>query len=125
RGAPGRGRLGAAPDEAASDVSMEKRAVLAAVLMALVFFIGQYFFFPATQETPTAAKPEAQQAPGKADAPKPAARPEPPPRPETARKDEQKPAPAAPAPAPRAQRARPPQRLATAGTPLYRAAVRS
>ena len=104
---------------------MEKRAVLAAVLMALVFFIGQYFFFPSTQETPTAAKPDAQQVPGKADAPRPAARPEPPPRPETARKDEQKPAPTAPAPAPRAQRPRPPQRLATVVTPLYRAVVSS
>jgi len=104
---------------------MEKRAVLAAVLMALVFFIGQYFFFPSTQETPTAAKPDAQQVPGKADAPGPAARPEPPPRPETARKDEQKPAPTAPAPAPRAQRPRPPQRLATVVTPLYRAVVSS
>src|SRR2546427_6598610 len=104
---------------------MEKRAVLAAVLMALVFFIGQYFFFPATQETPTAAKPDAQQVSGTPEAPRPAARPEPPPRPETAGKDEQKPAPTAPAPAPRAQRPRPPQRLATVVTPLYRAVVSS
>src|SRR3989442_5716116 len=104
---------------------MEKRAVLAAVLMALVFCMGQYFFFPATQETPTAAKPDAKQVPGKADAPRPAARTEPPPRPETARKDEQKPAQTAPAPAPRAQRPRPPQRLATVVTPLYRAVVSS
>ena len=106
---------------------MEKRAVLAAVLMALVFFIGQYFFFPATPEPPSSTKPDAQQGPGKVEAPKPAppAKLAPAPTPETARKDEQKSAPIGPTPAPRAARARPPQRLATVVTPLYRAVVSS
>ena len=104
---------------------MEKRAVLAAVLMAIVFVAGQYLFFPATPETPPATKPDSQQTPGSAEPAKPAvpAKPEPAKTPESPRKDEQK-STSAP-PAPRAQRPRPPQRLATITTPLYRAVVSS
>ncbi len=107
---------------------MEKRAVLAAVLMAVVFVLGQYVLFPTPTETPPAPRPEAQ----KPEAPRPeAAKPEaqrpvpptpaPPAKPETAaRPAAPGPAPAAPAPKPR-----PPQRLATVVTPLYRAIVSS
>jgi YidC/Oxa1 family membrane protein insertase len=91
--------------------------------MALVFVLGQYLFFP-TPETPPGTKPESQQPPGQAAPAKPAtpAKPEPE-RLETARKDEQKPVPAPPTP--RAARPRPPQRVATVTTPLYKAVVSS
>ena len=120
------GRLGSAARAAASGVSMEKRAVLAAVLMALVFVLGQYLFFPSTPDVSPGTKPESQQAPGQAAPAKPAtpAKPEPE-RPETARKDEPKPAQPPPPPASRAERPRPPQRVATVTTPLYRAIVSS
>jgi len=89
---------------------MEKRAILAAVLMAAVFIVYQTFFLP---ESPAPEKPPAQTAPAP---PAPAA-----------------PGPAAPsatpAPipvaAPRAAALRPPQRLTTVETPLYRAVVSS
>ena len=103
---------------------MEKRAVLAAVLMALVFFAGQYFLFPSTPDAPSPTRPDAQQA-GKEPARPVPAKPEPAAKPETPRKDEQKPAPTAAPATPGAQRARPPQRLATVVTPLYRAVVSS
>jgi YidC/Oxa1 family membrane protein insertase len=105
---------------------MEKRAVLAAVLMAVVFVVGQYLFFPTTPEPPPGTKPDTQTA-GKAEPAKPIApaKPESPRAPETSRKDEPKLPSPAPPPAPRATRSRPPQRLATVVTPLYRAVVSS
>ena len=107
-------------------MSTEKRAVLAAVLMALVFFVGQYFLSP-TPETPPASK----QTPS---ASKPAERAPAPPDQVTADKNpnttsikegkKQEQPPAQPVvPQPRGER--PPQRLATVVTPLYRAVVSS
>jgi YidC/Oxa1 family membrane protein insertase len=122
------GRLGSAADEATTDVSTEKRTVLAVVLMALVFFLGQYLF-PQSPEAPPAPKPEAQAPKPETPAPKPGT----PATPETAGKAAAPPAPAPapapamvpPAPAPAVARPRPPQRLATVETPLYRAVVSS
>ena len=89
---------------------MERRAILAAVLMAAVFIVYQTFFFP----EPTPQKPQAPPAPTTTQPASPAA-----PAPAS-------PAAAPPAPAPRAPEApRPPQRLATVDTPLYRAVVSS
>ena len=86
---------------------MERRAILAAVLMAAVFIVYQTFFFP---ETP----PQKPPAPTTAQPATPAA-----PTPTVA-------APATATPAPAAAEApRPPQRLATVDTPLYRAVVSS
>jgi YidC/Oxa1 family membrane protein insertase len=83
---------------------MEKRALLAAVLMAALLVAYQMFFFPASQEAP-APKPPAR-------TPTPAA-----PPPATA---------AAMAPStPRAPAPRPPQRLASIETPSYSAVVSS
>jgi YidC/Oxa1 family membrane protein insertase len=90
---------------------MEKRAILAAVLMGAVFLLGQLFLFP----TPPATPP-VEQVPT---APKTA---------ETPATKAETPAPSAPvatppvAPAPRV---RPQQRLATVETPLYRAVISS
>src|SRR5213594_4545411 len=85
---------------------MEKRAILAAVLMAAVFIVYQTFFFP----EPPPQKPPAQSATQAPVAPTPA-----PAAPPTS-----------PAPAPWASQApRPLQRLATVESPLYRAVVRS
>jgi YidC/Oxa1 family membrane protein insertase len=109
-------------------MSMEKRAVMAAVLMALVFVVGQYFFFP-TPATPPSPKPEGRQASEPSESTKAPAAPA---KPETdsreqasQRKGDQKstipPAPAAVQP----RGERPPQRLATVVTPLYRAVVSS
>jgi YidC/Oxa1 family membrane protein insertase len=89
---------------------MEKRAILAAVLMAAVFIVYQMFFFP---ETPT---PPAKPQPAQTASPPPTA-------PAT-------PAPAAPlasssAPARATQTARPPQSLVKVESPLYRAVVSS
>jgi YidC/Oxa1 family membrane protein insertase len=87
---------------------MEKRAILAAVLMAAVFIVYQTFFFP---EAPVAPKPPAPTATQ-------------PIAPAT-------PVPSAPAAAPAVPGARAPQsprplqRLATAETPLYRDVVSS
>src|SRR6202007_1173123 len=86
---------------------MERRAILAAVLMAAVFIVYQTFFFP----EPSPQKPPAPTAtqPATSAAPTPAA-----------------PVAAPPSPAPSARGApRPPQRLATVDTPLYRAVVSS
>src|SRR5213593_4874473 len=89
---------------------MEKRAILAAVLMAAVFIVYQMFFLPVSQESPAP-----QKAPEKAAAPAPEA-----PAAPTA------PAPPPGPPAPRgAPKPRPPQRLATVEAPLYRAVVSS
>lgn len=89
---------------------MEKRALLAALLMAALLVIYQAFFFPAPQETPTQKPPTAMQPPPVAEAPAP------PPAPPTA----------PPAVAtPRAEMPRPLQRLATVDAPLYRAVVSS
>ena len=88
---------------------MEKRAILAAVLMAALLVIYQTFFFPAGQEP--AQKPPAAPT---AQAPAPAAVPAPP-----------APAPTAAA-VPRPSGApRPPQRLVPVDAPLYRAVVSS
>ena len=84
---------------------MEKRAILAAVLMAGVFIVYQAFFFP----EPPAQKPPAQSAP----VPAPAAQVTPPPVPTAA------------APARVPQGPRPPQSLATVESPLYRDVVSS
>jgi YidC/Oxa1 family membrane protein insertase len=86
---------------------MEKRAILAAVLMAAVFIVYQAFFFP---EPPPPQKPPAQTA----TEPPPAAAPATPPP---------APAPAAPTRAPQAPR--PAQSLATVESPLYRDVVSS
>jgi YidC/Oxa1 family membrane protein insertase len=93
---------------------MEKRALLAAVLMAVVFVVGQYLF-PAV-DTPPAPKPEAQSQVAKRE-------PEPPPQ--VAAKPEPKAAPAPAPSAPATAAARPPQSLLTVDTPLYRAVVSS
>src|SRR5688500_7331307 len=89
---------------------MEKRAILAAVLMGAVFLLGQLFLFP----TPPATPPVEQVAPAPQSAEAPATK-----------KETPAPTPAAPVPTPAAPRERPPQRLATVETPLYRAIVSS
>ncbi|MBI3635210.1 MAG: membrane protein insertase YidC [Candidatus Rokubacteria bacterium] len=96
---------------------MEKRAILAAVLMAGLLIIYQTFFFPA-QETPPKQEAPAQGA-------RPAAAP---PAPVPARAlTAQLPAPAPPeaAPVSRREAPRPPQRIVPVESPLYRAAVSS
>jgi len=85
---------------------MEKRAILAAVLMAGLLIVYQAYFFPSGQQPPPPQQDQQPQAPIAAkDAPAPA-----PPR-------------AAPASAPtsKAPAPRPPQRTATVEGPLYRA----
>jgi YidC/Oxa1 family membrane protein insertase len=90
---------------------MEKRAILAAVLMAAVFIVYQMFFFPETPPPPP-AKPQAAQT-----ASQPPTAPSPPiPAPPTA---------SSPAAARASQAARPPQRLVTVESPLYRDVVSS
>ncbi|MGH7344977.1 MAG: membrane protein insertase YidC [Candidatus Rokuibacteriota bacterium] len=85
---------------------MEKRAIVAAVLMAAVFLVYQTFFFP---EPPApASKPPVETTSQPPTAPAPAA-----------------PATTPVAPARAAQAARPPQRLATVEAPLYRDVVSS
>jgi YidC/Oxa1 family membrane protein insertase len=94
---------------------MEKRAILAAVLMAALLMIYQTFFLPTAPESPPTAQPPAPTAPAAPAAPG-------------------VPAPAAPTPAPRVatpapprvgSEPRPPQRLATVETPLYSAIISS
>jgi YidC/Oxa1 family membrane protein insertase len=87
---------------------MEKRAILAAVLMAAVFIVYQMFFFP---ESPVPQKPPAPTA-AQSPAPTTPAPSAPPTTPAT---------PAARAP----QTPRPPQRLSTVEAPLYRTVVSS
>jgi YidC/Oxa1 family membrane protein insertase len=91
---------------------MEKRAILAAVLMAGLLVLYQALFFPSVQETRPPGEKPAEQAPA----------PAPPPP--------QAPAPAAaparpPGPAPPRQGPRPEQRTAVVESPLYRAVVSS
>jgi YidC/Oxa1 family membrane protein insertase len=91
---------------------MEKRAILAAVLMGAVFLLGQFFLFPTPPATPPIEQvptvPKTAQAPAT--------------KSETA-------APVPPAAvspsAPPVPRERPQQRLATVDTPLYRAVISS
>jgi YidC/Oxa1 family membrane protein insertase len=99
-------------------VSTEKRAVLAAILMAVVFIVGQYFM-----PTPEAPPPQSQSpsAPG-GPAPQSAQTPEP------AKASPTPPPVAAPPPAPVRPQAvgpRPPQRVVVVETPLYRATISS
>ena len=88
---------------------MERRAILAAVLMAALLMIYQTFFMPTGPEPPPGSKSPEAQAP----APAPSA-PAPP-----------KPSPAVPAPRPREALPLPPQRLVSVETPLYTAVVSS
>jgi len=88
---------------------MEKRAIIAAVLMAGLLIVYQALFFPSSQEPPA---PQAPKTPAEA--------------PREAPKDvSPTPPPAAPAPAPRAERPRLPQRTVTVDAPLYHAVVSS
>src|SRR5215831_12745737 len=89
---------------------MERRAILAAVLMAAVFIVYQMFFFPEPPPQKLAEKPAAQTASQPAPAPTPASA---------------APAAAAAAPVSAPQATRPPQRLVTVESPLYRAVVSS
>jgi YidC/Oxa1 family membrane protein insertase len=89
---------------------MEKRAILAAVLMAAVFIVYQMFFFPETPPPP--AKPQPAQTASQP----PTAPPPPAPAPQTA---------SSPAAGRASQAARPPQRLVTVESPLYRDVVSS
>ncbi len=93
---------------------MEKRAILAAVLMAALLIVYQTFFFPTSQEPaqkapPGPAVPAPAPAAPSASAPAPA--PAAPPRTTTVQ--------------PVAQTPRPPQRLVAVEAPLYRAVVSS
>jgi YidC/Oxa1 family membrane protein insertase len=91
---------------------MEKRAILAAVLMAALLIVYQTFFFP-TPPTPTDQQAQPQKAPAPAPTPVPA-----PALPPTASVP-----PAAAAPVKASER--PPQRTVPVETPLYRAVVSS
>ncbi len=90
---------------------MEKRAILAAVLMAALLMIYQAWFIPAPPKAPPAQAPAAQGS-GRAAGLAPAA-----PVPSRSPRAEPVPAPAA--------TATPPQRTATVESPLYRAVVSS
>jgi YidC/Oxa1 family membrane protein insertase len=105
---------------------MEKRAVLAAVLMAIVFVVGQYLLFPSTPQTPQPAKPETVPPTRTSPAqPETTQRTEPAnPEPNT-RQDERKTQSTAATAPTSSRKERPPQRLATVFTPLYRAVVSS
>jgi YidC/Oxa1 family membrane protein insertase len=93
---------------------MEKRAILAAVLMAAVFLGGQYLLFP----TPPPAPPVADKPPaGAPPTETAAAKPQPAPPPAVA--------PASPAAPVKASEPRPEERLAKVDAPLYRAVVSS
>jgi len=101
---------------------MEKRAILAAVLMAALLMIYQTFFLQPAE--PPAQKPPAEtKAPAAPAPPAPAQTPAPAP-------GAPAPAPAAPGPVPTpapsaVEAPRPPQRLVNVETPLYRAVVSS
>jgi YidC/Oxa1 family membrane protein insertase len=91
---------------------MEKRAILAAVLMGAVFLLGQLFLFPTPPATPpmeqVPATPKSAEVPA------------------TKKETSAPPAPVAvPSTAPAGPRERPLQRLATVETPLYRAVISS
>src|SRR5438445_10337401 len=87
---------------------MERRAILAAVLMAAVFIVYQAFFPPVEPPAP-------QKAPAQTAAPAPTPQPAPAPAP----------APLVTPPPRGAPGPRPPQRLTTVDAPLYRAVVSS
>jgi YidC/Oxa1 family membrane protein insertase len=109
------GRLGSATHEALIGVSTEKRAILAAVLMAVVFLVGQYLM--PTSESPPSQTSSTPAAPAPAT---PAQEPSKPVSPPTAT--------AVPPPQPvrpQAAASRPPARLVTVETPLYRAVISS
>ena len=89
-------------------MTMEKRAILAAVLMAAVFIVYQTFFLPVEPPAP-------QKAPAQTAAPAPTPQPAPAPAP----------APLVTPPPRGAPGPRPPQRLTTVDAPLYRAVVSS
>ena len=108
------GRLGSAAHEADVVVSTERRAILAALLMAVVFIVGQYFMPAPEAPPPQSQSPAAPAAP----APQTAQTPEPAKAPTPA------PAPAAPV-RPKQAGPRPPQRVVEVRTPLYRAAISS
>jgi YidC/Oxa1 family membrane protein insertase len=91
---------------------MEKRAILAAVLMAGLLVLYQALFFPSVQETRPAGEKPAEQAPAPA------------PPPPQAQAPVAAPAPP-PGPAPARQGPRPEQRTAVVESPLYRAVVSS
>src|SRR3989454_456709 len=88
---------------------MEKRAILAAVLMAAVFIVYQTFFLPVEPPAP-------QKAPAQTAAPAPTPQPAPAPAPAPLVTPPPRGAPPGP---------RPPQRLTTVDAPLYRAVVSS
>src|SRR5712691_9099133 len=90
---------------------MEKRAILAAVLMAGLLVLYQALFFPSVQETRPPAEKPAEQAPAPAPPPPQAQAP-------TA-------ATLPPIPAPSGQLTRPEQRTAVVETPFYHAVVSS
>ena len=100
---------------------MEKRAILAAVLMAGLLFLYQALFFPSGQETKPPTQPPGQTAPPPATVTTPA----PAPAPGAATSGPSViPQPAQATAAPR-ERARPPQHTAGVDAPLYRAVVSS
>src|SRR5256712_10075862 len=107
---PGRIRSAAAT-AGAERVTMEKRAILAAVLMAALLIVYQAYFFPSSQPS---SPPQEHQAPAAQPAPASPAAATPP----AART--QSPLPPAVTPV-----ARPPQRTAAVDGPLYRAVVSS
>jgi YidC/Oxa1 family membrane protein insertase len=92
---------------------MEKRAILAAVLMAALLIVYQTFFIPAPSVPPPEPTAKAPQSPTVTPAPAPTVA--------------QAPAPVAPSPAatPVPQQPRPVQRTASIESPLYRAVVSS
>jgi len=105
--------LGSAADEAGVRVSTEKRAILAAVLMAVVFIVGQYLMpAPETPQPNQAPSSPGTSAPKATDAP--VANKMPAPTPPPAEPVRQQPT------APRG-----PERVVQVRTPLYRAAVSS
>src|SRR5262245_15392339 len=93
---------------------MEKRAILAAVLMAGLLLVYQTFFLPVPPPSEQQARPK-EEAKGPVTAPAPA-----PPAPATAPGTAPTPAPAPAVPAPR-----PPQRTVTVDAPLYHAVLSS
>jgi YidC/Oxa1 family membrane protein insertase len=98
-------------------VSTEKRAILAAVLMAVVFIVGQYFMPPAEVPAPGQTSSTREHPPSQADKTAEPAKP----APAAPTADTPPPAPVKPQPA----APRPPGRLVTVETPLYRAVVSS
>jgi len=96
---------------------MEKRAILAAVLMAALLIVYQTFFLP----TPSAPPPDQQAQAPKTPAPGPA----PTPAPTAQAPAPPAPGPAAPPAAPAKPVERPAQRIVPVASPLYRAQVSS